>query len=239
MKAAPPVVFITGGSSGIGAATAVAFARLGARVALVDVRNRAAAVVEQVRAAGGEALPLSADVREPEALDRAVGAVLERFGRIDALVANAGIADQSSTAAGDPARWRAVVETNVLGVLYSVRAVLPTMLERRRGHVFIVASVSGRETYVGEPVYIASKWAQVGFGHALRQEVAASTPASSTRESPQTRGFVVCAISEFLVWVGRLGRFSSSGLAGHGGRTSRHPCVDEWRGTLRNQLELA
>jgi NADP-dependent 3-hydroxy acid dehydrogenase YdfG len=175
VETAPPVILITGGSSGIGAATAVAFARLSARVAIVDVQmDRAATVVEQVRSAGGEALPLSADVRDPEALHQAVGAALERFGRIDALVANAGISDQSSSAAGDPARWRAVVDTNVLGVLYSVRAVLPTMLERRRGHLFILASVSGRETYVGEPVYIASKWAQVGFGHALRQEVAAS-----------------------------------------------------------------
>jgi NADP-dependent 3-hydroxy acid dehydrogenase YdfG len=142
-------------------------------VALADVNaERGTAVVEQVRAAGGEALAVAADVREPDALERAVGLVLERFGRIDALVANAGISDQSSTARGDPARWRGVVDTNVLGVVYSVRAVLPALLERRRGHVFIVASVSGRETYVGEPVYIASKWAQVGFGHALRQELA-------------------------------------------------------------------
>ncbi len=142
-------------------------------MALADVNaERGTAVVEQVRAAGGEALAVAADVREPDALERAVGLVLERFGRIDALVANAGISDQSSTARGDPARWRAVVDTNVLGVVYSVRAVLPALLERRRGHVFIVASVSGRETYVGEPVYIASKWAQVGFGHALRQELA-------------------------------------------------------------------
>jgi NADP-dependent 3-hydroxy acid dehydrogenase YdfG len=142
-------------------------------VALVDVdAERGTAVVEQVRAAGGEALAVAADVREPDALERAVGLVLERFGRIDALVANAGISDQSSTARGDTTRWRAVVDTNVLGVVYSVRAVLPALLERRRGHVFIIASVSGRETYVGEPVYIASKWAQVGFGHALRQELA-------------------------------------------------------------------
>ena len=56
--------------------------------------------------------------------------------------------------------------------MFAVRAVLPHMLERGAGHIFIVASVSGRETYVGEPVYIASKWGQVGFAHALRQEVA-------------------------------------------------------------------
>ena len=99
--------------------------------------------------------------------ERAVG----EWGRIDFLLANAGIADQSSVATGDPAQWRNVVETNLLGVLYSCRAVLPTMLEQASGHILIMSSVSGRESYVGEPVYIATKWAQVGFAHALRLEL--------------------------------------------------------------------
>jgi len=165
-------VLITGASSGIGAATALAFAELGARVALVDLRTDGAdAVAQRVVAVGGEALVLEADVRDPDRLEEVVAATVERFGGLDAVVANAGIADQSSVAGGDPARWRAVVETNVLGALYTVRASLPPMLERGRGHVFLTASVSGRESYVGEPAYIASKWAQVGFAHALRQEV--------------------------------------------------------------------
>ena len=167
-----PVVLITGALGGIGAATALAFAELGARTALVDLRaDGAGPLVEDIRAAGGDALALEADVREPAQLEAAVAAALRRFGPIDVVIANAGIADQSSVAGGDPAAWRAVVETNVLGTLYTVRAVLPTMLERGRGHVFLTASVSGRETYVGEPAYIASKWAQVGFAHALRQEL--------------------------------------------------------------------
>ena len=72
---------------------------------------------------------------------------------------------------GDPARWRAVLETNLLGTIHAVRAVLPHMLSRREGHIFVTASVSGREAYAGEPVYIASKWGQVGFAHSLRLEV--------------------------------------------------------------------
>ena len=87
------------------------------------------------------------------------------------LVANAGIADQSTMAEGDPERWRAVVETNLLGTIFTVRAVLPQMLAQQRGHIFVTSSVSGREAYPGEAVYIASKWGQVGLAHALRQEV--------------------------------------------------------------------
>jgi len=163
---------ITGALSGIGFATALAFAARGAGLVLCDRSlERADDVLTQVRDAGGEAEVIELDVRDPDALAAAAAAAVDRWGRLDALVANAGIADQSSIATGDPARWRAVVETNLLGAIFSVRAVLPTMLAQRAGHIFVVASVSGRETYVGEPVYIASKWGQVGFAHSLRQEV--------------------------------------------------------------------
>lgn len=167
-----PVGIITGGLGGIGAAAARAFGALGGRIVLADrAGTDPAAVIERVREAGGDAVLETADVRDPEAMGRVSGRTLDEWGRIDFLVANAGVADQSRVASGDPERWRAVVETNVLGLAYSCRAVLPAMLERGQGHVFVVASVSGRETYVGEPVYIASKWAQVGFAHALRLEL--------------------------------------------------------------------
>lgn len=167
-----PVGIITGGLKGIGAATAVEFGRLGGRVALM-ARSLTGSeeLVERVRQAGGEAFCVSADVREARSHEELVKLVLERWGRIDFLLANAGIADQSRVATGDPERWRAVVETNVLGVIYAAHAVLPAMIEQGSGHVLIMSSVSGREAYVGEPVYIATKWAQVGFSHALRLEL--------------------------------------------------------------------
>jgi NADP-dependent 3-hydroxy acid dehydrogenase YdfG len=167
-----PVVIITGGLSGIGEATAVAFARLGARLVLCDLSlARQDAVVDRVHTAGGTALAVAVDVRDPERLQSVAHEALAAYGRIDALVVSAGIADQSTVSDGDPRRWQAVVETNVLGTMYACRAVLPTMRAQERGDIFLVASVSGRETYVGEPAYIASKWGQVGFAHALRQEV--------------------------------------------------------------------
>jgi len=167
-----PVGIITGALKGIGAATAVEFARGGARLMLI-ARSLADgdALAEKVRVAGGKAIFESCDVRDFAGVERVVERTVAEFGRIDFLVANAGIADQSLVSDGDPERWRAVVETNILGVLYSTRAVLPRMLAQDSGHIFVMSSVSGREPYVGEPVYIATKWAQVGFVHALRLEL--------------------------------------------------------------------
>jgi NADP-dependent 3-hydroxy acid dehydrogenase YdfG len=164
---------VTGGLSGIGAAVAVAFGRLGARIVLVDRDGgQGADVVAAVEAAGGTAEVAVADVREYTQVAAVAELARERFGRIDVLVANAGIADQSRADRADPKRSKAVVETNLLGAVYAVRAVVPSMLECGSGHVFVMASVSGREAYPGEAVYIASKWGLVGFAHALRQELA-------------------------------------------------------------------
>jgi NADP-dependent 3-hydroxy acid dehydrogenase YdfG len=167
-----PTGVITGGLSGIGAATAVEFARLGASLVLLDVRPGGEDVLERIRAAGGRASAVVCDVTEPAALQGAVDTAVTELGGLDFVVANAGISEQSLIASGDPERWRAVVETNLLGAMNTARATLPVMRKQGRGHVLIVASVSGREAYVGEPAYIASKFGMVGFAHALRMEAA-------------------------------------------------------------------
>ena len=167
-----PVGIITGGLKGIGAACATEFARLGAKVALVARSlDGSDALVEEVRRAGGEAICVSGDVRDCDVHSKVVRQTKQTWGRVDFLVANAGISDQSRIATGDPEHWRAVIETNLLGVIYAAHAVVPTMLEQGSGHVIIMSSVSGRDSYVGEPVYIASKWGQVGFAHSLRMEL--------------------------------------------------------------------
>jgi NADP-dependent 3-hydroxy acid dehydrogenase YdfG len=112
------------------------------------------------------------DVRDYAHLERLVRLATERFGAVDILVANAAITDCGPVADADPARWSEVIGTNVLGVLHAVRAVLPAMLDRGRGHIVVIASVSGRITYVGEPAYIASKHATIAFADSLRMEVA-------------------------------------------------------------------
>ncbi len=166
-----PAGLITGGVSGIGAATAVEFARLGARLVLLDI-SVGAEVEDRVRAAGGHATTIACDVSDPEAVEIAVASAVAELGQLDFIVTNAGIAEQSLIATGDPKRWQAVVSTNLLGAMNTIRAALPIMRRQRHGHVLIVASVSGREAYVGEPAYIASKWGLVGFAHALRMEAA-------------------------------------------------------------------
>ncbi|MGA3354553.1 MAG: SDR family oxidoreductase [Acidimicrobiales bacterium] len=170
--ASGPVGIITGGLSGIGAACALEFASLGGRVALTGIFDKSGEVLlKRIGLAGGEAFSLVADVREPRSHEPVVEQVLERWGRIDFVVSNAGIAEQTRIATGDPELWRAVVETNLLGTIYTIHTVLPTMLNQGSGHVFVMSSTSGRESYVGEPVYVASKWGLVGFAHSLRLEL--------------------------------------------------------------------
>jgi len=165
---------VTGGGQGIGAATVRLLARAGARLVVGDLSAPAAAAVAAgAVAAGGVAVAVAADVRREADCAALAAACRRHFGRIDFVVANAGVGDAGTVAGGDPARWRAVIETNVLGTALTVRAALPEMQAQGRGDVVLVASVSGRESYAGEPIYIASKWAVVGFGRALRKEALA------------------------------------------------------------------
>ncbi len=162
---------VTGAASGIGAAVTRTLAGQGARIVAGDLaEDRLSNFVAGMVAEGSEVVPVAGDVRRFPDVERLRDACLERFGRIDFAVANAGLVDAGTLAEGDPDRWRTVIETNLLGVAYTVRAVLPAMLAQGDGHLILLASVSGREAYAGEPIYAASKWGVVGLGHALRKE---------------------------------------------------------------------
>jgi len=167
------VAIVTGAGSGIGAAIARDLGARGTKLVLFGRRGQLLHErVVEIEAAGGTALAAAGDVREFADLERAANLALERWGRIDILVANAAIADFGPIAEADPELWRDVIVTNVLGVMFAVRAVLPHMLKAGSGHVVITASGSGRVTYVGEPAYVASKHATVAFADCLRLEVA-------------------------------------------------------------------
>ena len=162
---------VTGAGRGIGEGCATALAAHGARVLLADLdQTRLAEVAGKIEADGGETAAVVPDVRDWASVEAMADACVRAFGGIDFAVANAGIGDYSALDSGDPERWRSVVETNLLGVLHTVRAVYPRMKERGRGHIVLMASIAGRQTWVGEPVYIATKWAVVGLGWALRKE---------------------------------------------------------------------
>lgn len=162
---------VTGAGRGIGGGCATTLAGHGAKVLLADVDTEGLAeVAGKIQAEGGTALTHPTDVRSWTDVEAAVEACVQGFGRLDFVVANAGIGNYSSLATGDPETWKQVVDTNLLGVLHTVRAAFPRMQEQRSGHIVLMASIAGRQTWVGEPVYIATKWAVVGLGWALRKE---------------------------------------------------------------------
>ena len=190
----PPVVLITGGATGIGRACAAACGRTGAAVALLSLPGPdLSRATSELREAGVQAHAVVADVRDFGSVQHAVSQVARDLGRIDVLVTSAGIADQSSITGGSPERWQQVVQTNLLGTANSIRAVAPVMTQAGAGDIVVIASASGRDTYVGEPLYIASKWGVVGLGHAVRKELQLSNIRVALIEpglvdTPLTRG---------------------------------------------------
>lgn len=164
------VVLLTGAARGIGAATAKELARRGARLVLTDLD--AEPLHEVVAALGPEvALGVVADVCDLGAMERAVADGVTRFGGIDVVVANAGIASYGSILAVDPATFRRVLDVNVNGVFHTVRAALPSVVERK-GYVLVVSSLAAFAPAPGLAAYNASKAAAEHLANAVRVEVA-------------------------------------------------------------------
>jgi NADP-dependent 3-hydroxy acid dehydrogenase YdfG len=163
------VLFITGASTGIGAATARRAAAAGDRVVLLARRR------ERLDALAGElgaehAQALACDVSEWDQVEAATATAIERFGRIDVVFANAGFGATRGFLNESPEHWRSMVLTNVLGVAHTIRATLPHLLERGTGHYVITSSVAGRRSLPGS-LYSATKWAVTGIGQSLRGEL--------------------------------------------------------------------
>lgn len=172
------VAIVTGASSGIGAATARELARQGARVVLAARREEELrAQVEDITTHGGEAIVVPTDVTVPQQLDHLVARTLEAYGRIDILVNNAGIGWARSFAKTSPDEITHMIEVNLLGALLLTRAVLPGMLERRRGTIISVASVAG--LIAVDPLYSATKYGLRGAMLSLRRQLRGSGVAVS------------------------------------------------------------
>jgi len=166
------VVIVTGASSGIGAATARALARLGCRLTLAArSADKLAALAEEL---GPEALAVPTDVTVGSDVARMAAQTLARFGRIDALLANAGVYIRGPLAEGDPDAWAELININVTGVLRCIHAVLPAMMAQKSGDILITSSISGVEDIPWEPIYSASKHAVQGIAHTVRRQVAAA-----------------------------------------------------------------
>ncbi|RSM93703.1 oxidoreductase [Nonomuraea sp. WAC 01424] len=164
------VVLITGASSGIGEATALALAAEGARV-VVGAR-RVDRLETLVNKASGEMLALELDVTDQASMRAAVAKTIEHFGALDILVNNAGVMLAGPIGGADTTEWTRMVETNLLGSMFMVHAALPYLLERK-GAVVQVSSTSGRIASAGNGVYAATKFGVTAFSEALRQEVTA------------------------------------------------------------------
>src|SRR3954469_19224407 len=163
------VMLITGASTGIGAATARRAADSGWRVALAArSEDKLSDLVSEL---GEErALAQRCDVTDFSDQEALVAATLERFGGIDAAFANAGFGAARGFLKEDPDHWRRMILTNVLGVAYTIRAVMPVFKERNAGHFLLTGSVAGRRSLPGS-LYSATKWAVTGMGESLRQEL--------------------------------------------------------------------
>jgi len=163
------VALVTGGARGIGFATATELIARGAKVILVDLHEDA---VEQAAARlGRDAIGIAADVTDADAMQEAVATAVERFGGLDVIVANAGIASHGATTlAAEPDQFERVIEVNLLGVWRSVRAALPE-ITRRQGHVVVVASIYAFVNGVGAAPYAMAKAGVEQFGRALRVEL--------------------------------------------------------------------
>ncbi len=149
-------VLVTGASSGIGRACAEAFSAAGARVILAARRtSRLAELAERLT---GPAHLLAVDVRDRQAVEKAIRGLPAEWAGIDILVNNAGLAAGFEPVQdGDPDDWDRMLDTNVKGLLYVTKAVVPGMVERGRGHVINIGSIAGHETYPNGAVYCASK----------------------------------------------------------------------------------
>lgn len=166
------VVIITGASSGIGRATALALAREGANIALAARREaELQAVAESIRALGRRALVVPTDVTQQAQVARLVAETLQRWGRVDVVIANAGVYVRSPVEALTVDAVERSMAVNFYGALYLVLAALPHLRAQHSGHIVLVTSMDAKKGVPPDAPYVAAKYALAGFGDVLRQEL--------------------------------------------------------------------
>lgn len=166
------VIVITGASSGLGAAAARLLAKEGASVVLGARRlDRLQSLARELAASGAKAAANATDVTDPGQVQRLVDLAVERFGRIDVMINNAGVMPQAPLEQLRIAEWDRTIDVNIKGVLYGIAAALPHMQRQKSGHFINVASVAGHKVGPGSAVYSATKYAVRVLSEGLRQEV--------------------------------------------------------------------
>ncbi len=169
-----PVAIVTGASRGIGRATSIALAKKGFALALAArIPDALLSVEREIRDSGGRALSIPTDVADEASVAAMVERTARELGSVDLLVNNAGTLVRAPLVETDTSAWDRVLEVNLKGAFLCSRAVLPSMIERGRGRIVNVSSISGK---LGTPLlsaYCASKWGLLGFGLAAAEELKA------------------------------------------------------------------
>jgi 3-oxoacyl-[acyl-carrier protein] reductase len=208
------VALVTGGSRGIGRGIAMRLARDGAALAVVYATQEGAAAetVAAIEAGGGRAAAFGFDVARSEAVTAGIEAVLERFGRLDVLVNNAGVAIDGLVLRYKESDWQRVLDVNLTGVFLCTKAALRAMVRARSGRIVNVTSVVAEMGNAGQAAYAASKAGVIGFTRAVAREVASrgitvnavapgfiETEMTAALTDPQRTAYTT------LIPVGRLG----------------------------------
>jgi NADP-dependent 3-hydroxy acid dehydrogenase YdfG len=213
------VVAITGASSGIGEATALLLAERGAKLVLGARRtNRLAALADRIAAAGGEAAFAPTDVRRRNDLANLVKLACERYGQLDVLVSNAGVAPISAFDDLNVEDWEEMIDTNIKGVLFGVAAALPVFRRQGFGHFINIVSTVGLRIVPLQGVYAATKNAVRTLTEALRQEAGASlrvtgvspgfvhTELANSMTDPRTRASIREQMEKIAIAPGAIAR---------------------------------
>jgi len=168
------VVVITGASSGLGEAAARLLAEKGAKLVLGARRKeRLDALVAEIAASGGSAVAVATDVTVRADVEALVGIAVERFGRVDVMINNAGVMLVSPVERLKVADWDRMIDVNIKGVLYGIAAVLPVMQRQKSGHLINVSSVAGHKVRPTSAIYSATKHAVRALSEGVRQELKA------------------------------------------------------------------
>lgn len=167
------VALITGASRGIGRATALALAEQGAKVVVnyASSQSAAEAVVAEITEAGGEAIALAGDVSKPDQVENLVNQVMEKWGRIDVLVNNAGITRDTLLLRMKLEEWQEVIDLNLTGIFLCTKAVSKIMLKQKKGRIINLTSVAGLMGNPGQANYSAAKAGVVGFTKTVAKEL--------------------------------------------------------------------
>ncbi|MGF1590998.1 MAG: 3-oxoacyl-[acyl-carrier-protein] reductase [Pleurocapsa sp.] len=168
------VAVVTGASRGIGKAAALALANQGAKVVVNYARSSdaAEATVQEIVQTGGEAIAVQADVSQSAEVENLIKTTLDKFGRIDVLVNNAGITKDTLLLRMKLEQWQAVIDLNLTGVFLCTKAVSKTMLKQRSGRIINIASVAGQMGNPGQANYSAAKAGVIGFTKTVAKELA-------------------------------------------------------------------